>query len=170
MRVIFILIFLSLLNEVKAQNEFAAKAFYSDFNKIYADAMTGFREYRGVRRKNRPQEFETKLMLPLADSGRIVHALTDEPYAEFFFEPSRKKSDADKRSLNLREALVNAIGKPIYTRTESSTFKNITHSTTYFYTDSSHVDANKVAFVSRIYPQNNKYQMCFRIVGKKEVR
>ena len=64
------------LNKANAQNEFAATAFYNEFNKIYADAQTGFLICKGTKRKSEFEELATeyraKLMLPLADSGKLV--------------------------------------------------------------------------------------------------
>ena len=70
-----ILFFLLLaVTEVYGQNEFAAEGFYSDFKKIYQDARAGFVQYKGEKRKSEFEElaaeYNVKLLLPLADSGK----------------------------------------------------------------------------------------------------
>ena len=77
-----ILFFLLLaVSEVYGQNEFAAAAFYADFKKIYEDAQAGFVNYKGDKRKSEFEELATeykvKLLLPLADSGKIVFPVSE---------------------------------------------------------------------------------------------
>ena len=79
-----ILFLLFVLTRANAQNEFAATAFYTDFKKIFADAQAGFTDCKGIKRKSDFEELATeyyaKLMLPLADSGKVVFPVAGNPY------------------------------------------------------------------------------------------
>ena len=76
MKFFTLLVFFSMAHTCLAQNEFAAAAFYKDFQKIYADAQQGFIQYKGVKKKSElpelTDEFKVKILLPLADSGKLV--------------------------------------------------------------------------------------------------
>ena len=72
------------------QNEFAASAFYTDFKKIYEDAKGGFVTYKGDKRNSEfeelASEYKVKLLLPLADSGKIVYPVSgNNPFVVFYF-------------------------------------------------------------------------------------
>jgi hypothetical protein len=167
--VIFFLGFI--VTDASGQNEFAATAFYSDFKKIHADAQTGFTEYKGAKkwqeRGTGTDEFAVKLMLPLADSGKIVFPVNGTPYAEYFFQSSKKKQETDQRAVNLREALLTIVEKPLYTRTETLTFKKIIFSTTYYFTTQETIRPELAVFSSHIGQHNGRYILSFRIMGKK---
>jgi hypothetical protein len=159
------------ITDAFGQNEFAAAAFYTDFKKIYTDARTGFIEYKGAMKVHEPgtgtDVFAVKLLLPLADSGKIVVPVSGDPYAEYYFQSSKKKQDVDQRAVNLREALLTILGKPLYMRTETLSIKKSMFSTTYYFTDPNTTQPELAAFSSHIQQENGRYHLSFRILGKK---
>ena len=152
-----------------SQNEFAATAFYNDFKKIHADALEGFSKYRGIKKSGNPdgfaEEYRIKLLLPLADSGRIVFPAIGKPYAEFFFQTANSKKEIDLRAVNLREALLTAYGKPLYARTESSLVKNNIFSNSYYFDKP---DDSLAIFKSSIYQDKHRFYLTLRVTGNKE--
>jgi hypothetical protein len=154
-----------------SQNEFAAAAFYTDFKKIHSDAQSGFIENKGVKKFQERgignDEFAVKLMLPLADSGKIIFPVNGNPFVEYFFQSSKKKEEVDQRAVNLREALLTIVGKPLYTRTETVSFKKMSFSTTYFFDDPATTRPELAVFSSHIKQHNGRYILSFRIMGKK---
>ncbi|MBK8951451.1 MAG: hypothetical protein IPM85_02985 [Chitinophagaceae bacterium] len=84
---------------LSAQSEFSARAFYTDFNKVIDEASKGFVALMGEKRNSDfpglTSEYEVKLILPLADSGKIVLSNHARPYVLYFFEPSRSRLKID---------------------------------------------------------------------------
>ena len=154
------------------QNEFAASVFYKEFQKIYNDAQSGFKEYRGAKRKVAMEElvdeFRIKKLLPLADSGKIVFPLNGRPYAEFYFQPGKSKAEINDRALNLREAVLTAFGKPLYSRSETIVNKKSTLNHSWFYTEPEHSDTRSAIFKSTISGSGRNYALSFRIFGKAD--
>ena len=160
-----------IVTDASGQNEFAASAFYTDFKKIHADAQAGFPQYKGSKKWQErgagTDEFTVKLMLPLADSGKIVFPVNGNPYAEYFFQSSKKKQETDERAVNLREALLTIVGKQLFTRTETLTLRKIIYSTTYYFNDQETTRPELAVFSSHIRQLNGRYILSFRIMGKK---
>ncbi|MEI2737491.1 MAG: hypothetical protein V9F01_01750 [Chitinophagaceae bacterium] len=160
------------LNKANAQNEFAATAFYNEFNKIYADAQTGFLICKGTKRKSEFEELATeyraKLMLPLADSGKLVVPVTGNPYAIYYFEPDKIRLKVDQRGVNLRDAIVTAFGKPLYARTETTIINNYPFTSTLFFTDPGESLFSAALFRQCIYYKDGSYFLSFEIRGKNQ--
>ncbi len=162
---------LFIMSEVDGQNEFAATAFYTDFKKIYEDAQAGFVNYKGDRRKSEFEELATeykvKLLLPLADSGKIVFPLSgNRPYVVYYFEPSKVRLKVDQRAMNLRDALLTVFDQPLYARTETSIINNYPFSNTWYFTDPAETRLASAAFRMNIYFNEGKYNLLFEIRGK----
>jgi hypothetical protein len=160
------------LTEVYGQNEFAAEAFYSDFKKIYEDAQTGFVNYKGDKRKSNfdelVAEYQVKLILPLADSGKIVFSLSDNnPYVVYYFEPDKIRLKVDQRGAKLRDAVLAVFEKPLYSRTETSIINNHPVTNSYYFTDPAETRSAFAEFRMNIYFSNGKYNLAFEIRGKK---
>ena len=160
------------MSEVNGQNEFAATAFYSDFKKIYDDAQAGFAEYKGNKRKSEFEElateFEVKLLLPLADSGKIVFPVPDSiPYVVYFFEPGKVRLKVDQRAMNLRDAILIVFDQPLYSRTETSIIDNHPFTNSLYFTDPAETRSAMAAFRMYIYFKGDKYYLAFEIRGKK---
>lgn len=150
-----------------AQNEFAATVFYNDFKKIQMAAADGFSEFKGSKvpgmNNGIIDKYRIKLLLPLADSGWIIIPTTGAPYVEYFFQTSRTKQEIDQRAVNLREALLTAYGKPLFTRTETYTLNDHIFSNTYFYKN---LNDSAAIFRSSIYQEDKrKYFLTLKIVG-----
>lgn len=160
---LLILVF-SVLNAT-GQNEFGATAFYNDFRQIYADAPLGFARYKGMPVKGQSHVYTVKLLIPLADSGRIVENAT-ECYVEYYFQPAKKKEDAYKRALNLRLALVTSVEHPVSTRTETPVIDGYPYSTTYFYANTSGMEKGSELFWYSVYQKNGRYYISLHIPGK----
>ncbi len=154
----------------RAQNEFAATAFYNEFNKIYSDAQNGFLTNKGrIKEAAFPElatEYAVKLLLPLADSGKIVYPLSGMPYVIYFFEPAKSRLKIDQRGLNLREAIVIAFGKPLFTRTEAFLQNDRLFSSTFYYLNAGDDNKKTAIFKSSIYQQDGLYYLAFEIRGK----
>lgn len=168
-----ILLFFLLFNlsEVFGQNEFAATAFYKDFKKIYNDAQAGFVNYKGAKRisefEELATEYKVKLLLPLADSGKIVFPVSDNrPYVIYFFEPGKTRLKVDQRAMNLREAVQIAFEKPLYLRTETNLINNHPFTNSYFFTDPDETRSGQAEFRMSIYYKEKKYFLSFEIRGK----
>lgn len=152
------------------QDEFAATAFYNDFKKIQEDAQQGFIKYKGAKRSGERnglgEEFRVKLLLPLADSGKIVVPVTGNPYAEYYFQPGKTKEEADTRAVSLRDAVITAYGKPLYAKTETITVGQLIFSNTYYFTEPDETLAAFALFKSSVYRDKKKYYLTFRVIGK----
>ncbi|MGH2552806.1 MAG: hypothetical protein ACRDEB_03775 [Chitinophagaceae bacterium] len=158
--------------EMNGQNEFAATAFYQDFKKIYEDAQAGFITYKGELRKSDFEElateFKVKLLLPLADSGKIVFPVSgNRPFVVYYFEASKIRLKVDQRAMNLRDALITAFEKPIYSRTETTFINNHPYTNSYYFTDPDETRADMAEFRITIYYKEGKYFLSFEIRGKK---
>ena len=154
------------------QNEFAATAFYDDFKKIYTDAQFGFRAYKGDKRKSEFEELATEykveLLLPLADSGKIIIPVTGNPYVVYYFEPDKVRLKVDQRAVNLREAVLTAFAEPLYAITENSIINNHPFSNTLYFTDANETRSEFAVFRMNIYYVTGKYYLSFEIKGKTQ--
>lgn len=155
-----------------AQNEFAATAFYNEFNKVFADAQKGFSACKGTARKTGYEalqaEFKSRCLLPLADSGRIIIPISANPYIVFYFEPDKSRLKIDQLGVNLRDAVVIAYGQQLYSRTETFLMNNYPFTNTLFFTNPDEERATAALFRQCIYYDNGKYYLSFEIKGKKE--
>jgi hypothetical protein len=169
MKKLFLYFFAFAISKVYGQNEFAATAFYNDFKKIQADALEGFPKYKGSKKQVESSglvnEYRIKLLLPLADSGRIFFPIVGSPYAEFYFQTAKTKEDIDQRAVNLREAVLTAYGKQLYTRTETSVIKQSIFSNTYYFARTDDSLSIVTVFKSSIYQDKEKYHLAFQIIG-----
>jgi hypothetical protein len=155
------------------QNEFAATSFYSIFRRIQTDAGTGFTAYKGAKLKTAAfeevnQQYKVKLMLPLADSGRIIVPVSGNPYALYFFEPEKHKDKIDERAANLRDAVATAFGKPLYVKTTSTTVDSKVFSDIYLYDNAEETHASRAVFRINIFYENEKYRLLLEIRGKSQ--
>lgn len=158
------------LSNAYGQNEFAASSFYDDFKKIYADAQFGFATYKGAKKKSDFEdlaaEYKVELLLPLADSGKIVFPVTGKPYVVYYFEPDKVRLKVDQRAVNLREAVLTAFAEPLYATTENSIINDHPFSNTYYFTDPNETRSPFAAFRMCIYYNTGKYYLSFEIRGK----
>ncbi len=167
-----ILLMFFVLTRADAQNEFAATAFYNEFKKIVEDAQNGFANAKGEKRKSEyPElsvEYKTKLMLPLADSGKLVIPNNGYPYVVYYFEPDKVRLKIDQRGVNLREAVVTAFNKPLYARTETILINNYPLTNTLYFLKPGESRSGAAVFRQSIYFHNGRYYLSFEIRGKKE--
>ena len=169
-----IILFLLVFNVAAAfgQNEFAAAAFYAEFKKIYADAQAGFVTYKGDKRKSEFEElateYKTKLLLPLADSGKIVIPVSGYPYVLYYFEPDKVRLKVDQRGAYLRDAVLTAFEKPLYARTETSIINNYPLTNAWYFADPKEARSAFAVFKMSIYYNTGRYYLSFEIRGKKE--
>lgn len=169
--ILFFLLFA--VSEVYGQNEFAATAFYTDFKKIYEDAQAGFVNYKGEKKNSEFEELATeykvKLLLPLADSGKIVFPVSDNrPYAIYYFEPSKVRLKVDLRAMNLRDAVISVFDQPLYSRTETTIINNHPFTNSWYFTDPAETRSAQAAFRMNIYFNAGKYYLSFEIRGKNQ--
>jgi hypothetical protein len=166
---VILILFFSILR-ASGQNEFASTAFYKDFQKIYSDAQKGFPDYKGKKKASEFEElvdeYQVKLMLPLADSGKIVIPASGLPYAVYFFEPDKNRLKVDQRGANLRDAVLISLGQQLYARTETTTINNKPLSNTWYFTEPNETKLALAAFRLSIYYQDGKYNLSFEIRGK----
>lgn len=167
-----VLFLLFVLTKANAQNEFAATAFYNEFKKVYADGQTGFADCKGVKRNSGFEElaieYRANLMLPLADSGKVVFPVVGNPYVIYYFEPDKVRLIVDQRGANLRDAIVLAFSKPLYSRTTTSINDNYPFTNTLFFTEPDEDKYAAAVFRQCIYYKGGKYFLSFEIRGKKE--
>jgi len=161
------------ISEVYGQNEFAAAAFYNDFKKIYEDAQAGFVNYKGDKRKSEFEElaaeYKVKLLLPLADSGKIVFPISaSRPYVVYYFEPSKIRLKVDLRAMNLRDAVLTVFDQPLYSRSETSIINNHPFTNSWYFTDPAETRSAFAVFRMNIYFNEGNYNLAFEIRGKKE--
>jgi hypothetical protein len=172
MKRIPILFLLFVLTKANAQNEFAATAFYKDFMQVFEDAQTGFTLCKGAKRNSENEElaieYQTKLKLPLADSGKLVVPNKGNPYVIYYFEPDKSRLKVDQRGVNLRDAILIAIDRPLYSRTETSIINNHPFTHTLFFNESGESMLSNAIFRQSIYFKNGMYQLSFEIFGKRE--
>lgn len=152
------------------QNEFAATAFYQEFKKIAADAQTGFSACKGTKRKAEyaelAEEFRAKLMLPLADSGKVVVPKEGNPYVIYYFEPDKVRLKVDQRGLNLRDAISTAWGQPLYTRAETSIVNNYPFTSMLYFSKPDESGFKEALFRQLVYYREGKYFLSLEIRGK----
>jgi len=169
-KVLLFLILLS-MSDAYGQNEFASSSFYNDFKKIYADAQLGFATYKGAPQKSGFEElaaeYKVKLLLPLADSGKIVVPVTGNPYVVYYFEPDKVRLKVDQRAVNLRDAVLTAFGQPLYARTETSLVNNYPFSNAYYFTNPNETRSSLATFRMSLYYNMDKYYLSFEIRGKR---
>ena len=163
---------LFMLTQANAQNEFAATAFYNQFRNVYEDAQTGFVNCKGPKKhsefKELNTEYRAKMMLPLADSGKVVVPVTGTPYVIYYFEPDKVRLRIDQRGVNLRDAVITAYGKPMYSRTETILVNNYPFTNTLYYTEPEETRTSAAMFRQCIYFHEDKYYLSFEIKGKKD--
>jgi hypothetical protein len=169
--ILFFLVFI--VSEIYGQNEFAATAFYTEFKKIYADAQAGFVNNKGDKRNTDFEElaieYNIKLLLPLADSGKIVFPVSgNNPFVVYFFEPDKLRLKVDQRAVNLRDALLTVFDKPLYERTETSIINNHPFTNSWYFTNPEEIKSALAVFKMNIYFNEGKYYLSFEIRGKKE--
>ncbi|MBL7720690.1 MAG: hypothetical protein JNK98_01715 [Chitinophagaceae bacterium] len=165
------LIFLTGILKVFGQNEFAATAFYNEFKKIYADAKNGFVENKGSERVSEfpelTKEYKVKMLLPLADSGKIVESAKGSSYVVYFFEPDKVRLKVDQRGAHLRDAILTSVNQPLYARTETVMTENKPLSNTWYFTDPKETKTAAAAFKLSIYFKDGKYFLSLEIRGNK---
>ncbi|MEO7984377.1 MAG: hypothetical protein ABI688_09865 [Bacteroidota bacterium] len=172
MKRMLILFLFFVLAKADAQNEFAATAFYTDFQKIYEDAKAGFIITRGANQhtgfEGLSTEYLANQLLPLADSGKVVVPVsTGNPYVIYYFEPDKVRLKVDQRGVNLRDAVVTAFGKPLYSRTETTIINNYPFTQTLYFAEPEESNSSGALFRQCIYFQDGKYYLSFEIKGKK---
>lgn len=153
-----------------AQNEFAATVFYTEFKKIHSDARAGFVTFRGDKRRGEYEElaaeYKVTMLLPLADSGKIVVPLSGTPYVVYYFEPAKARLKVDQRATYLRDAVLIAFDKPLYARTETMMVNNHLLTNAFYFTDPQETRSSAAAFKMSIYYNAGKYYLSFEIRGK----
>lgn len=171
MKGVLFILFLTGIVKVFGQNEFAATAFYNEFKKIYADATNGFIENKGSERESEfpelTKEYKIKIMLPLADSGKIVEPAKGGSYVIYYFEPDKVRLKVDQRGAHLRDAILTAVNQPLYARTETIVTDNKPFSTTWYFTDPEETRTAVAAFKLSIYFKEGKYFLSLEIRGQK---
>ena len=173
MKRIILFFFLFTVSEVYGQNEFAAAAFYTDFKKIYEDAQAGFVNYKGDKRKSEFEElaaeYNVTLLLPLADSGKIVFPVSaNRPYVIYYFEPGKVRLKVDQRSINLRDAVLSVFDQPVYSRTETTIINDHPFTNSLYFTDPAETRSAFAVFRITIYFKEGKYYLAFEIRGKAQ--
>ena len=165
-----ILLLLFFSAKAYGQNEFAAIAFYNEFNKILSDAQAGFVGNKGDKRKSEFEELATeykvKFHLPLADSGKVIFPVSGNPYVIYYFEPDKVRLKVDLRGANLRDAVLIAFMEPLYARTETSVINNYLLTNSWYFTDPHETRTSRATFKMSIYFNNGKYYLSFEIRGK----
>lgn len=166
-----LIILLALFNclIVFGQNEFAATSFYTAFKKVYDDKEKGFETYKGNKVKAKYEaladEYRSKLLLPLSDSGKIVVPKSGRPYAIFYFETEKKKEKIDERAVNLRDAISTAYAKPLFARTTTTKVGDHFFSDTYFYTEEKEDNTAKALFRINVFYEAKRYHLSLEIKG-----
>ncbi len=171
MKRVLLFLILFVISKVYGQNEFAVSSFYTDIKKLIADAQTGFVTYKGAHQKSEFEElsaeYKVKLMLPLADSGKIVVPVTGNPYAIFYFQPDKVRLKVDQRAVNLRDALLTAFDQPLYARSETLIVNNHPLTNTYYFTGPDETRTSRATFRISIYYNVDRYYLSFEIRGKR---
>ena len=166
-----ILFLLFVFTQANAQNEFAATAFYNEFKKIYIDGQRGFAACKGVKRNAEFEELATEyraiMMLPLADSGKVVFPISGNPYVIYYFEPDKVRLIVDQRGANLRDAIALAFNKPLYSRTTTTIVDNRPFTSTLYFTDPGEEKYSAAIFRQCIYYTDGKYFLSLEIRGKE---
>ena len=112
-------------------------------------------------------EYKVKLLLPLADSGKIVFPVSGtNPYVVYFFESDKVRLKVDQRATNLRDAILTVFDKPLYARTETSIINNRPFTNSWYFTDPAETRSAFAAFRVNIYFNEGKYYLAFEIRGK----
>lgn len=171
MKGVLFLICLTGILKVFGQDEFAASAFYNEFKKIYADAKNGFAENKGSERWSEfpglTKEYNVNMLLPLADSGKIVESAKGRFYVIYFFEPGKVRLKVDQRAAYLRNAIVAALEQPLYARTETLLINNKSLSNSWYFTDPNETNKAAALFKISIFYKNKKYYLTLELNANK---
>jgi hypothetical protein len=155
-----------------AQNEFAATAFYTEFKKICADGQSGFINYKGEKRKGDFEElaleYKTKILLPLADSAKIVVPFSGNPYMICYFEPDKVRLKVDQRGSSLKDAMLIGFEKPLYAWTETNLVNDHPLTISYYFTEPHETRSSQAVFKMTIYYNLGKYFLSLEIRGKSQ--
>ena len=169
MKRIFFLFFIFILFKANGQNEFAAKAFYSEFKKVYEDSRNGFYLSKGIKRTSEfedlADEYQVTILLPLADSGKVVFPFSGIPYVIYYFEPDKVRLKVDQRGAYLRDAVLTALDLPLYARSETVLIKDRPLTNTWYFLDPNETRQALALFRLYIYFKNGKYFLSFEIRG-----
>jgi hypothetical protein len=161
------LIILTVTLKAIGQNEFAATAFYKEFMKVYSDARNGFSENKGSERASAfpelTKEYDIKILLPLADSGKIVESAKGTAYAIYYFEPDKVRLKVDQRGAHLRDAVQVALNLPLYAFTETTLVDNKPLTNTWYFTDPLENRKTAAAFSMGIFYNRGLYHLTLQI-------
>lgn len=152
---------------LRAQSEFASRGFYEDFRKIWSDARLGFTQERGILRDSTETMavYRPRHLPALADSGVIVIPAKGHPYAEYFFEPAKNRLKTDQRGTDLRDAIVMAMGQPLYCRTETFMVEERPHTHTWIFADPAELRPSVAPFRISIYYNEGLYCLSLIVRG-----
>lgn len=123
-----------------AQSEFANEKFYAAVKKIYADGQNGFTQYKGDKLRSLGSLitfYKTGLLLPGADSGKIIVSVIGNPDVSYDFKPVKTYEQAAQKIKYLAEALRTASGKTLYEQQRENRVKDFTFYKTLLYTKAS---------------------------------
>lgn len=173
MKTAFLFSFMICFSFAYSQNEFAAVSFYKAFRKVNDDARNGFSETRGDRLKSTfedlHEEYKVTVMLPLADSGKLIVPAGGNPRVSYYFEPEKKKQKVDERAVHLRDAILVAYEKPLFARTITTTLGKRVQSDTYLFAEDHNTDihVSKALYRISVYYKHGKYQLVLDIQGQR---
>lgn len=155
----------------KAQNEFAANAFIEGLRSMYLDGRNGFVLSKGDKMPQDSNSFTDEYFLktdfPMADSGKIVWPLVNNPYAVLYMEASRKREEAEARAGNLRAVIEKASGFVLYVRSESQLAGSRYFADTYFYTTAAETRKFMAIYRISVFYDGGKYKLLLEIRGKQ---
>lgn len=156
---------------VSAQGEFSSNSFYNTLLRVKNAGQTGFDELKGRALKSAfsdtRSEYYPKVMLPLADSGKVIIPNEGLPYTIYYFEPEKKKDKIDVRAADLRSAVLAAYKDRLVTKTISTNVNNNQYSDTYFYTSEEVTHTSKALFRMSVFPLEGKYYLTIEVRGVK---
>lgn len=165
------LIAICLSQSLIAQNEFSAKVFYSDFNKVCEEGKNGFIGLAGKEKNSQfpglTREFSVKMLLPLADSGKLVFSEVSRPYVIFYFEPSKSRLKTDQKGTDLREAITIAMNRPVCSRTETVLVEDDPVSNTWFFDGNAELSKAEAICLISVYSVKNLYYLTLQINGNR---
>jgi hypothetical protein len=159
---------------VMAQNEFAAVAFYNDFKAITLDAKSGFAATKGKDRQaiypELAKEYEVTVMLPLADSGKIVMTNKGKCYAIYYFEPEKVRIKADQQGTKLIDAIYLAHQIPLYARTETTLHDNVPLTNTWIFDSENENTYSRAKYQLSIYKQEGRFYLSLQVNGQCDLQ
>lgn len=107
------------------------------------------------------------MLLPLADSGKLVFSEVSRPYVIFYFETSKSRLKTDQKGTELKDAITIAMDRPVCSHTETVLVEDDPVSNTWFFDGNAELSKTEAICLISVYRIKNLYYLTLQINGNK---